>query len=71
MSEEYQTPFAHQAEVDHLEGDPSKGRRILGWELKTDVRGLAAMMVDSDFNLAQKERMLKEAGHTEISRAGF
>jgi GDPmannose 4,6-dehydratase len=63
--------YFRPAEVDHLEGDPSKGRRILGWEPKTDIRTLAAMMVDSDLRLAQKELVLREAGHAEAPRAGY
>ena len=63
--------YFRPAEVDHLEGDPAKGRRILGWEPKTDIRALAAMMVDSDLKLAQKELVLREAGHGEASRAGY
>ncbi|HLP30090.1 MAG TPA: GDP-mannose 4,6-dehydratase, partial [Geothrix sp.] len=63
--------YFRPAEVDHLEGDPSKGRRILGWEPKTDIRALAAMMVDSDLKLAQKELVLREAGHAEAPRAGY
>ncbi|MBK8793332.1 MAG: GDP-mannose 4,6-dehydratase [Holophaga sp.] len=63
--------YFRPAEVDHLEGDPSKSRRILGWEPKTDIRTLAAMMVDSDLKLAQKELVLREAGHAEAPRAGY
>ena len=63
--------YFRPAEVDHLEGDPSKSRRILGWEPKMDIRALAAMMVDSDLKLAQKELVLREAGHAEAPRAGY
>jgi len=63
--------YFRPAEVDHLEGDPSKGRRILGWEPKTDIRTLAQMMVDSDLKLAQKEQVLREAGHAEAPRTGY
>src|ERR1035438_2661099 len=63
--------YFRPAEVDHLEGDPSKSRRILGWEPKTDIRALAAMMVDSEIRLAQKELVLREAGHAEAPRAGY
>jgi GDPmannose 4,6-dehydratase len=63
--------YFRPAEVDHLEGDASKGRRILGWEPKIDIRALAAMMVDSDLKLAQKELVLREAGHAEAPRAGY
>jgi GDPmannose 4,6-dehydratase len=57
--------------VDHLEGDPSKAQKLLGWEPKTDIRTLATMMVDSDLKLAQKELVLREAGHAEAPRAGY
>jgi len=63
--------YFRPAEVDHLEGDPAKGRRILGWEPKTDIRTLAAMMVDSDLKLAQKEQVLRAAGHAEAPRTGY
>ena len=63
--------YFRPAEVDHLEGDPSKARRILDWEPKTDVKTLAGMMVDSDLRLAEKELLLKNAGHAEVSRDGY
>jgi len=63
--------YFRPAEVDHLQGDASKGRRILGWEPKTDIRTLAAMMVDSDLKLAQKELVLRDAGHGEAPRTGY
>jgi GDPmannose 4,6-dehydratase len=63
--------YFRPAEVDHLEGDPGKSRKLLGWEPKTDIRTLAAMMVDSDLKLAQRELVLKEAGHEETPRGGY
>ena len=63
--------YFRPAEVDHLEGDPAKGRRILGWEPKTDIRALAAMMVDSDLKFANKELMLQEAGHGSSNRVSY
>ena len=48
----------------------AKARRILGWEPKTDVRALVAMMVETDLKLAQRELVLREACHTEASRIG-
>ncbi len=62
--------YFRPAEVDHLEGDAAKARRILGWEPKTDVRALVAMMVETDLKLAQRELVLREAGHTEAPRIG-
>ena len=54
--------YFRPAEVDHLEGDATKARETLGWTPKHDVRSLAAMMVESDMALAQRERVLREAG---------
>jgi GDPmannose 4,6-dehydratase len=36
------------AEVDHLVGDASKGRRVLGWDPSVGFEELIAMMVDQD-----------------------
>ena len=63
--------YFRPAEVDHLEGDPAKGRRILGWEPKTNIRALATMIVDSDLKLAQRELLLRESGHAEAPRMGY
>ncbi len=38
------------AEVDHLIGDSSKARKILGWEPTIDFEGLVRMMVDADIS---------------------
>ena len=40
--------FLRPAEVDHLIGDASKAKRVLGWEPTVSFEGLVAMMVDSD-----------------------
>jgi GDPmannose 4,6-dehydratase len=36
------------AEVDHLIGDATKGRTVLGWKPSVDFEQLVAMMVDAD-----------------------
>lgn len=63
--------YFRPAEVDHLEGDPSKSINALGWKPTTDVRTLAKMMVESDLKLAQREQVLKEAGISEAPRGGY
>jgi len=63
--------YFRPAEVDHLEGDAGKARRLLGWEARTDVRALAAMMVAGDLELARREALLKEAGHGADPRGRF
>src|SRR5690606_33742688 len=40
--------FLRPAEVDHLIGDSSKARRVLGWTPEVDFPGLVRMMVDAD-----------------------
>ncbi|HEY5616553.1 MAG TPA: GDP-mannose 4,6-dehydratase [Vicinamibacterales bacterium] len=40
--------FIRPAEVDHLVGDASKARRVLGWEPKVEFDRLVGMMVDAD-----------------------
>lgn len=43
------------AEVDVLLGDPSKAKRVLGWEAKTTLEEMICEMVDADLDrLAQK-----------------
>ena len=51
--------YDRPSEVDQLLGDPSKARRVLGWEPKVTFKGLVKMMMDSDLALAEKERRLK------------
>jgi GDPmannose 4,6-dehydratase len=40
--------FLRPAEVDHLIGDASKGKRVLGWTPSVTFEQLIAMMVDAD-----------------------
>ena len=40
--------FLRPAEIDHLIGDASKARRVLGWAPEVDFERLVAMMVDAD-----------------------
>jgi GDPmannose 4,6-dehydratase len=41
------------AEVDHLIGDASKAKRVIGWEPKVRFDELVAIMVDSDLKAEQ------------------
>ena len=43
--------FLRPAEVDHLIGDASKAKRVLGWEPSVSFEKLVAMMVDADIAL--------------------
>jgi GDPmannose 4,6-dehydratase len=44
------------AEVEHLVGDASKARRMLGWEPQVDFEQLIRMMVDADLELLSARR---------------
>jgi len=56
-------------EVDALLGDPTKARKVLGWEPNVSFAQLVDMMVEADMELAKKERMLRNAGYEYTSNA--
>ena len=55
--------YFRPAEVEQLLGDPTKAMKKLGWKPKTTVEQLAKMMVESDLELARREKTLRDAGH--------
>ena len=55
--------YYRPAEVDHLEGDPSKAKRVLGWKHKYDLKALVTEMVQSDLELFKRDVYLKKGGH--------
>ena len=57
-SEKYSRPN----EVHHLLGDASKAKKILGWQPKTSFDELIKKMVDSDLELAEREKVLIDNG---------
>lgn len=59
--------FYRPNEVNHLLGDPSKAKKILGWEPKVTFKELVEMMVDSDLKLANQEKMLIEEGLLDVT----
>jgi GDPmannose 4,6-dehydratase len=60
---EFDERYLRPTEVDALCGNSSKIKKELGWEPKVDFQSLVRMMVAHDLNLAEKERILAEAGH--------
>ena len=60
--------YFRPSEVDHLEGDPSKAREVLGWRPRVSFPDLVEMMVESDLELARQEETLKSGGHTVVPR---
>jgi len=57
-SEKYSRPN----EVHHLLGDASKAKNVLDWEPKTNFDDLIKKMVDSDLELAKREKVLIDNG---------
>jgi GDPmannose 4,6-dehydratase len=55
--------YFRPAEVDILIGDPSKARKLLGWNPQVQLHELVAMMVDADLKLAERELHLKSGGY--------
>ena len=53
--------YNRPSEVDQLLGDPSKAKRVLGWEPKVMFKELVKMMMDADMELARKELAVKNA----------
>jgi GDPmannose 4,6-dehydratase len=47
--------YYRPAEVDILQGDASKAKRVLGWSPKTTFRELARQMTEADLDLAERE----------------
>jgi len=55
--------YFRPTEVDLLIGDSSKAKRQLGWEPEYTFEALIKEMVQSDLNLMQKQKFLKDSGY--------
>ena len=60
--------YFRPTEVNELLGNPEKAMKKLGWRPKVDFDGLVGMMIESDMELAQQEKTLRDAGHLANSR---
>jgi len=52
--------YLRPTEVDFLQGDSSKARKVLKWEPKVTFKGIAKMMTDADMEIAECEKIIKE-----------
>jgi GDPmannose 4,6-dehydratase len=52
--------YFRPSEVDLLQGDASKARRLLGWRPRVGFRELARMMTDADMEYAQRECLIAD-----------
>jgi GDPmannose 4,6-dehydratase len=55
--------YFRPTEVEVLQGDATRARRVLGWEPRVGIDELVRRMVEHDLELARQERTLTEAGH--------
>jgi len=62
--------YLRPTEVDALEGDASKARRVLGWSPEIGFEKLVSSMVEQDLELARQELTLARAGHVVSPRGG-
>ena len=56
--------YLRPSEVDHLRGDASKARSVLGWAPTVPFENLVRMMVDHDLDHAKRECILRDSGHS-------
>ena len=61
---EIDAKYFRPSEVDLLLGDATKARQKLGWKPKVTFKGLVKMMVESDHQIARRERILADHDKT-------
>ena len=55
--------YFRPTEVETLLGDPSKAKKLLGWESKIGFRELIREMVDADMKIAKRDRLCAVHGY--------
>ena len=55
--------YLRPTEVNFLQGDARKARRVLGWQPEISFEEMVRAMVEHDLELARQERTLLQAGH--------
>ncbi len=55
--------YYRPTEVETLLGDPSRAKAKLGWEPKVTLPELVCEMVNSDYDLAKRDSLIKAAGY--------
>ncbi|MDF1702023.1 MAG: GDP-mannose 4,6-dehydratase, partial [Planctomycetota bacterium] len=67
---EFDPRYLRPSEVDQLRGDPSRAKAALGWEPEVGFEGLMDMMIAGDLKIAEREKVLHEAGHGDFTSTG-
>ncbi|MFA6174980.1 MAG: GDP-mannose 4,6-dehydratase [Phycisphaerae bacterium] len=57
---EIDAKYYRPTEVDLLLGNPSKAKKVLGWQPKVGFKELAKMMTETDIKIAENEKLLKD-----------
>jgi GDPmannose 4,6-dehydratase len=65
---EFDNRYLRPTEVDSLCGDPTRAAKELDWRPSVTFSQLVDMMVDHDIHLAERERLLSNAGHAVVGR---
>jgi GDPmannose 4,6-dehydratase len=52
--------YFRPTEVEALQGDATKARRLLGWKPAVDIDELVRRMVEHDYRLAERELVVRE-----------
>ena len=60
--------YFRPTEVETLLGDPSKAKKVLGWEAKIPFAQLVKEMVEADHESAKRYAVVKEAGFETFDR---
>jgi GDPmannose 4,6-dehydratase len=60
---EFDPKYTRPSEVEVLLGDATKARKVLGWRPEVDFAGLVKMMIESDLELARRERYARTYSH--------
>jgi GDPmannose 4,6-dehydratase len=55
--------YFRPTEVETLQGDPSKAKRVLGWVPRTSFDQLVAEMVDADLQSAERDALVRRHGY--------
>jgi len=61
--------YFRPTEVELLIGDPTKARKHLGWEPKSDLEALVDDMVTADLLLFKKDQTLRDKGYRILNQA--
>ena len=55
--------YVRPTEVEALQGDASKARKVLGWKPRVGLEELIERMINHDLEIALQEKTLRDAGH--------